>query len=218
MKVFKIGNEVHAGGVIIYLDREVTDKVHDNLLKISRISDLVLVFPKSLKKKINPKKFSFLYGAIYYGLGDTDDEAMEMWRMLDYLHELSSYHSYSIILQSDLEECGSKEFESIERLQNSILETSSFTWRHLRNEELKEIYTEEPGFFGHTSDKGMYSRYLTEDRVMFIRPFSLHTLKEDLKHGPEILATFKGSGIKRLLPSLIPVKTRINVNICDAKL
>ena len=65
----------------------------------------------------------------------------------------------------------------------------------------------------------MYSKYKTEDKVLFIRPISISRLNDDLKHNsPNTLATFKGSGIKIMLPSLIPLNTNLNLNINNAKL
>ena len=74
-------------------------------------------------------------------------------------------------------------------------------------------------FPGYLGSQGMYSKYKTEDKVLFIRPISISRLKDDLKHNsPNTLATFKGSGIKIMLPSLIPLDTNLNLNINNAKL
>lgn len=229
MKVYKINDQKKAGVVILYITSKITDTEHENILRLSAKSDLIFVFPKCQNKKISPKKFSYLYGAVFYGLGRWNDEATEIWEMIDYVHELTEYYSYSIILQKDLGELDKNEISSIERLQNSILETSVYTWRNLENQELQELYTlprkqlkiwkysfSLPGYLG---SQGMYSKYKTEDRVLFLRPVSILRLKDDLKHeSPDVLATFKGSGIKVMLPSLIPLDTNLNLNIKNAKL
>lgn len=228
MKVYKINSQSKAGVVILYITSKITDTEHENILRLAAKSDLVFVFPKHQEKKISPKKFSYLYGAVFYGLGEGDDEVMNLWSMIDYVNELTEYYSYSIILQEDLGNLEKAEIGSIERLQNSILETSVYTWRHLNNQELQEIYTlprkqfklwkYSISFPGHTGSQGMYSRYKTEDKVMFIRPVSIVGLKDDLRHSPEILATFRGSGIKVMLPSMIQQSTNLNLNIQNAKL
>lgn len=230
MKVFKINKQKEVGIVVIYLDRKVTDKEHENLLKLAEKSDLAFVFPDSQKHKISVKKFSHLYSAVFYGQGDSDDEMTETWKMLDYLHELTDYYCYSLVLQEDLGELESKDIQSIERLQNSILETSVYSWRSLTNEELQKLYTIPRKtirfwkytwtFRGNLGNSGMYAKYKTEDKVLFIRPISITILKDDLRreHGPEILATFKGSGIKLMLPSLISKTTNINLDINHAKI
>lgn len=228
MKVYKINEKKKPGVTIIYITSEISDIEHENLLRISAKSDLVFVFPKYQEKKISAKKFSYLYGAIFYGLSDCNDETTNVWEILDYIHELTDYYSYSIILQSDLEKLEIDEVNSIGRLQNSILETSVYSWRTLNNKELQKIYTLPRkqvkiwryhfSLPGYINSLGMYSKYKTPDRVMFIRPVSLVKLKEELKDRQDILATFKGSGIKIMLPSLIPVKTSLNMNIKNAKL
>lgn len=228
MKVYKINEKKNSGVTILYITSIVSDTVHENLLRLSAKSDLVFVFPKYQEKKISAKKFSHLYGAIFYGVSESNDETTNIWEVLDYIHELTDYYSYSILLQSDLEKLEIDEVNSIWRLQNSILETSVFSWRTLNNKELQEIYTLPRkqfkvwkycfSFPGNISSQGMYSKYKTQDRVMFIRPVSLDKLKEELKNRPDILATFKGSGIKVMLPSLIPEKTVLNMNIKNAKL
>lgn len=229
MKVYKINDQKKAGVSIIYITSGVTDTEHENILRLSAKSDLIFVFPKNQTKRISPKKFSYLYGAVFYGLGGWNDEATEIWEMIDYVHELTEYYSYSVILQEDLEGLDKNEVSSIERLQNSILETSVYTWRNLENKELQKLYTLPRkqlkfwkysfSFPGYLGSQGMYSKYKTEDRVLFLRPISISRLKDDLKHGsPDILATFKGSGIKVMLPSLIPLDTNLNLNIKNAKL
>lgn len=230
MKVFKINKQKEVGIVVVYLDRKVTDKEHENLLKLAEKSDLAFVFPDSQKHKISVKKFSHLYSAVFYGQGDSNDEMTEIWKMLDYLHELTDYYCYSLVLQEDLGNLEGKDIQSIERLQNSILEISVYSWRSLTNEELQKLYTIPRRtlrflrytwtFRGNLGNSGMYAKYKTEDKVLFIRPISITTLKDDLRreHGPEILATFKGSGIKLMLPSLISKTTNINLDINHAKI
>lgn len=229
MKVYKINDKKKTGVVILYINSKITNIEHENILRLSAKSDLIFVFPKCQSKIISPKKFSYLYGAVFYGLGDWNDEATELWEMIDYIHELTKYYSYSIILQEDLGELDKNEINSIERLQNSILETSVYTWRNLGNQELQKLYTLPRkqlkiwkysfSFPGYLGSQGMYSKYKTEDRVLFIRPISISRLKDDLRHeSPDILATFKGSGIKVMLPSLIPLDTNLNLNIKNAKL
>lgn len=229
MKVYKINDKKKTGVVILYINSKITNIEHENILRLSAKSDLIFVFPKCQSKIISPKKFSYLYGAVFYGLGNWNDEATEIWEMIDYVHELTKYYSYSIILQEDLGELDKNEINSIERLQNSILETSVYTWRNLENQELQKLYTLPRkqlkiwkysfSFPGYLGSQGMYSKYKTEDRVLFIRPISISRLKDDLRHeSPDILATFKGSGIKVMLPSLIPLDTNLNLNIKNAKL
>ena len=228
MKVFKIGNKKTAGIVVIYVTSRLTDLEHENILKLASKTDLAFVFPDHITKDIDVKKFSYLYGAVYYGLSPDNDEALGIWNILDYLHELSGYYSYSVILQEDLEELEDQDFTSIYRLQNSILETSVFTRRTLTNQELQDIYVlprkqikiwkYSISLPGYSNVLGMYSKFKTQDRVMFIRPISLTRIKKDFNFSPDILATFRGSGIKVLLPSLIPVKTYLNLTIQNAKL
>ena len=229
MKVYKINDQRKTGVVIIYITSKITDIEHENILRLSAKSDLIFVFPKSQTKKISPKKFSYLYGAIFFGIGSWNDEATEIWEMIDYVHELTEYYSYSVVLQKDLGDLDKVDINSIERLQNSILETSVYTWRNLENQELQKLYTlprkqlkfwrYSISFPGYLGSQGMYSKYKTEDKVLFIRPISISRLKDDLKHNsPNTLATFKGSGIKIMLPSLIPLDTNLNLNINNAKL
>lgn len=220
MKVYKIGDYRDIGVAVIYISREVTDQEHEKINELSEKMDLAFVFPKGRGKVVSGKKFSHLYGAVFYSLAETDDEALEIWGMIDYIHELTKYYSYSIILQEDLPKI---DVSVLENVKNSIIENSIYSWRKLKNEEVKKIYTT-PELTGwrkylptEENSLGMYSRYKTEDPVMFVRPVSIQALKEDLrKMGPEVLATFKGSGIKTLLPSLIPLSTNTNLEVRHA--
>ena len=219
MKVYKINDQKNIGVTIIYINSEVSEKDHENILKIYGISDIAFVFSKSRCKFISPKKFSSLYGATFFGIGDSDDEMSEVWNLLDYLHELTKYNSYSIVLQKDLGNIGNKELSGLKDLQGSLIESSVFTWRSLSNNEFQEIYSyprKKLKIFGYSYPKedlhGVYSKYTTEDLILFIRPISITRLKEIFT--PEDIATFKGSGIKTMLSSIIPAGTKLLMSVC----
>lgn len=211
MKVYKTKKEEKPGVVILYIDSKPTDKQHENILRISRISDVFFIFSKSILKLISPKKFSSLYQSVFYGLSETTDKTLEIWKSLDYLNEFSKYFSYSFI--DNFENLDKIDFKALEKLQNSVIETSVYSWRDLSNDEFQKIYTIKKKWFCWTYEDnlGIYSKKTSDDNIFFLRPISITKLKED--YTPEDIATFKGSGINTLLSSLVSQKTNLNM-IC----
>lgn len=210
MKVYKTKEEGKPGVVVLYIDSKPTDKQHESILRLSMFSDIFFVFSKSILKLISPKKFSILYQSVFYGKCLGEDKTLEIWKSIDYLNEFSKYFSYTVI--KDLEILEKDDLAGLEKLQNSVIENSVFSWRNLGNEEFQEIYTlKKKWFWKYEDDLGLYSRKTSEDNLFFLRPISVTKLKEEFP--PEVIATFKGSGINTLLPSLINPETNINM-IC----
>ena len=208
MKVFKSKKEEKPGIVILYINSTITDKEHENILRISSFSDIFFVFSKEILKSISPKKFSNLYQSVFYGLSSSVDETMEIWNALDYLNEFTKYFSYTVI--RDLKTLEKDDLRGLEKLQNSVIENSVYSWRKLSNSEFQEIYTlKKRWFWKYEDDLGLYSRETSEDNVFFLRPISVTNIKSE--YTPDVIATFKGSGINTLLPSLVDHKTNINM-------
>lgn len=209
MRVYKIGEKQFTGTTLVYIKTRPDENLHQVLQTLSTKTDLALVFPKDFQKTVSVDKLSHLYGACWYGLGDGNDEAKEVWDVLDYLHELGGYYSFSILLGLPNEE----QIKAIEKLQTSPIETSVFKKRRLRLEEIERIYEKKKTFWGYrdTGLSGMYSRWKTDDEVVFLRPYSIAKIKEN----PFILSTFFGSSLATMIPSMI--HDNLNTKIDELK-
>lgn len=223
MKVFKLKKETEPGVTIIEVRSELLSASEDKLLG-SLPGDLFLVFPRSVTSGIDPEKFSNLYGATWYGVGD-GDEVTRFWEALDYLESLSKYTSMSIVRERFW--IPSETLEALKRLQYSLLEKSVFDSQELGGDEKAEIYTIKPRLLeilfgyrfrlpGKKTKTGLYSRRSSRDNIFFLRPQSVSGIREILS--PDILHSFSGLGIGSFLASMIPPETHLNSKIDEAKI
>lgn len=229
MKVFKIKDKEKIGIVLVYIDSEIAENEHVNLLKLRKNSDLAFVFSKSITKSISPKKMSYLYDASFYGISESDDKSLNLWEMLDYLDEFTEYSSYTVV--NFLMNLKMEDFY-INKLQNSVIEKSVFNFTPLNLPERRRLYQAVPRkrwkFLKYIlppvyDETGLYAKFSSLSYVFFLRPISIKQTKEFLaeekeKTNTDVLSTFKGIEPEIFFPSIIPEDTVLCMDIDDVQI
>ena len=222
MKVYKIKKESSHSSVVIFLKEPISEIQHGRIEELGKSSDLVFVMTPSFQASVSPLKFATQYGGTYFSVAETGEEVLEIWGILDYLHELAPYVCYSVILQPDLWDA-----KIPDDVTQSLIDKAIYTKRGLSWIEKKLIYDipkKRFNFFGYVFSysgvptiSGMFSRYVSDDPVLFLRPSSLSYGKEKLlEMRPEYFHSFYGSGIKTFIPTLLE-ENHLNQRVDETK-
>lgn len=222
MKVYKINDEKEPGVVVIKINGVLSEIEHKIISEMP--GDLFFIFPKIITQTIDPEKFSNLYGSTWYGIYEGDD-VKGFWEAFDYMESITKYLSISAVLKNYM--VRESELKSLRNLQYSGIETSVFSSRDLTRKEKEDIYIIKPKIInlvlgwrfrilGSSNNKGMYSKHITEDSLIFLRPRSINEIRKNIS--PNILHSFYGLGLGSFISSLIPKETYINVKIDETKI
>lgn len=221
MKVYKINDTKEPGVVVIKVGGVLSEIEHKMISEMP--GDLFFIFPKIITQTINPEKFSNLYGATWYGIYEEDD-VNGFWEAFDYIESITKYLSVSAVLKNYM--VRDSELKSLRNLQYSGIETSVFSSRDLTRKEKENIYLIKPRIidlvfgwrfkvFGSSDNKGTYSKHITEDSLIFLRPRSINEIRKNLSQ--DILHSFYGLGPWSFIASLIPKETYINLKVDETK-
>ena len=142
IRVYILQKERHISCSIIFLadDFRVSSEEDSKLLdSLSKETDLFLIFPKVLIKKISPKKFSTLYDAMGYAISETENESEAILNAFEYLDEVFKKHLYYLVVN----QLSPFPIENLQRIFGLQLQTAVFSSYRTDYKDLEEIYSKE---------------------------------------------------------------------------
>lgn len=171
-EIYVLDQPKHIIQSVIVIDSNtfpISDKIHENLSKLSEISDIIFVFSEVHfpgQKKIVKRKFSSLYQANAYIDSPGEILGNTIFKSLLYSREIFDSHvSYTISLLSDLEKVTDSDIEGLIKITGSSILKPIYKERKLTSSELYNNY-KAPDYKAKTSFKNFIKWYIFGEEII----------------------------------------------------
>ena len=125
---------------LVLFDENITDEIHNNIVKLNEISDVIFIFSKDYKR-IDKNKLTSLYGACAW-IESYDNLGFTLFKVLSYCVEIFRVHnSFLLMNMCNLVGIDDKFFNNIKSVNSSSITKPIFKLRQLSAEDYKQIYT-----------------------------------------------------------------------------
>lgn len=125
---------------LVLFDENITDEIHENIIKLNEISDVIFIFSREYKR-IDKNKLTSLYNGCAW-IESYDNLGFTFFKVLDYCVQIFRMHnSFLLINMNNLVGIGDKFFDNIKSVNSSSITKPIFKLRQLSAGDYKQIYT-----------------------------------------------------------------------------
>jgi hypothetical protein len=205
--VYVLKQPEHSIATIVFVEGELTEKVHNNLDKLRTISDLIFIFSDTfdITKKIDCKKFSSLYLSNAYIVGQNlTSPFIEILKYCQNIFKNQFAYLITDTMKLDNIDISDNILEKAQNITLSDISNPILTKTRLSVYELMEIYvkpTKKIWYKGN--DCRANSTYRSTSKLMYIKNHTITNLLNLLQGEDEYIETFTEQDISYFLVSAL---------------
>lgn len=139
-EMYVVNQPKHSIVSLVIFD-DITDEIHNNLIKLNDMSDVIFIFPSNKHKRIDKNKLTSLYRGCAW-IDSYDSLSFTLFKTLDYCVQIFQAHNTFLLMNMDnLVDIDNKFFDNIKSVNASNMKNPIFKVRNLTADEYRGIYT-----------------------------------------------------------------------------